>query len=102
MRHTTTIVTIHLLVLYIHALCYNFRGGKVVGWFVRSASLDQKKFCDPIALESICYRTRANRLINEGKPIDKREQYNCRAEKNLDGNCYTRRTVLVTRLKYTI
>ena len=22
-------------------------------------------FCDPVALESICYRTRANRLINE-------------------------------------
>ena len=24
-------------------------------------------FCDPVVLESICYRTRANRLINESK-----------------------------------
>ena len=24
-------------------------------------------FCDPVVLESICYRTRANRLINKSK-----------------------------------
>ena len=30
------------------------------------ALLDQKIFCEPAILESICYRTRANRLINEG------------------------------------
>ena len=28
--------------------------------------LDQIFFCDPIVIESICYRTRAKRLINEG------------------------------------
>ena len=28
---------------------------------------DQIFFCDPVILESICYRTRANRLINETK-----------------------------------
>ena len=30
------------------------------------ATLEQKFFCDPVILELICYRTRANRLMNEG------------------------------------
>ena len=30
-------------------------------------ALDQIFFCDPVVLESICYRTRAKRLINDRK-----------------------------------
>ena len=34
--------------------------------FFSTELLDQFFFCDPVVLESICYRTRANRLKNEG------------------------------------
>ena len=34
-------------------------------FLVKKSFLDQIFFCDPVVIESICYRTRANRLINE-------------------------------------
>ena len=43
-----------------------------------SRPLDPIFFRDPVVLQSICYRT-------ESIPTDKREQYDWRAEKNLDG-----------------
>ena len=33
--------------------------------YVASCNLTKKKFFDPVILELICYRARANRLINE-------------------------------------
>ena len=35
----------------------------------KGSHLDQIFFYDPVVLESICYRTRANRLINESITI---------------------------------
>ena len=39
-----------------------------------SLKLDQIFFCDPVALESICYRTRAKRLINESNTTGGRKK----------------------------